>query len=217
MADLLGDASYLQDEIQTHFNDKDEEFLPEAEMLQILNEVHRLIAQRGVFRKYDDLAAVADQYIYDLSDEYSDYIKFLDITYEADSSGPQKMYPVTVKEFAKKRIQYYSLSLRPTWYALDGLNLMIWPAPDSNDDDMFQVRYEYMPTAITDNALYTLPISKAWWHVYVYGALWIAYKKAAPSQKSQLLKDEYHALFNEQLNLLLQSTRLPNRRLRPSR
>jgi hypothetical protein len=218
MAALLGDGAYLQAEILAHFNDKQESFLPENEVLQILNEVHRLIAQKGVFRKNDDLAAVADTSSYDLPTAFSDYIKVLNLTWNGDSDGLSKeMFPVTYDEYLKRKIRYPSLDIRPTWWAVDGLNLLVWPAPTANDDDAFDVRYAYMPDDIEDDAEYTLPIPKAWRHVYVYGALWIAYDKSIPSKKSQLLSDKYRGLFNEQLAYLLRSTYNGSTRLRSYR
>jgi hypothetical protein len=211
---ISGAASSIQTDILKHFNDKGAAYLGDAEMINTLNEVHRLVAHERVFRTTETFDAVSDTYIYDLSSELTDetYLSLLDLTWEGNTYS-ERMWPIAnpYQFKAKRRALQGTLTTgQPCIYTVDGTNVKVWPAPSSNATDAFEADYAYMPDDIEDDVSYTFPslITKAWYPLYVYGGLWISYDKAAPSQKSKALSGKYQAMFQEQIRKLRGSTYL---------
>lgn len=212
---ISGDAGNLQDAILSEYNDKTGKFIEDDDLVFYLVKIHRLIAEEHVFRTTETFDSVADQYIYDLTSVLTDetYVALIDLTWEGNTySDPMHGIP-NVYDFKKKRRilqRNWSVSGQPYIYTVDGTNLKVWPAPDASTSDAFEADYAYMPEDIEDNVSYTFPsiITRAWYPVYEYGALWQAFKKAAPSPKSKSLAQENYALFQEGLRKLRGSTYL---------
>jgi hypothetical protein len=210
---LLGPAGDIQASVLKRFNDKGAAFLTDDGMLDTLNEVHRLVAKESVFRVTETFDSVSDQYIYDLSSVLDeDYIQLIDLTWEGDTnSEPMRAIPnvLRFKAIRRQTIRVLSTS-RPCIYTVDGFNLKVWPAPSSSASDAFEADYAYMPGDIENDAGYEFPspINRAWYPVYVNGALWISYEKSAPSQKSKAMIKEKYALFQEGVHELWSATYL---------
>lgn len=210
---LAGDTANLQDVILSEFNDKTGKFIEDEDLILYLNRIHRLVAEKGIYVVTETFDAVADQYIYDLStvlDE--DFISLLDLTWEGDDDSEPMHAVANPYEFKALRRQSQGMLTpgQPYIYTTIGMSLRVWPAPTSAGTDAFEADYSYQPDDMEDDAGYSFPdeLIRTWYPVYEYGALWMAFKKAAPSPKSKALAQENYLMFQEQLRAWKGSQRL---------
>lgn len=209
MATCTGDAGSLMDDIVALTNDQGVKTATDEDtMLVLLNQVHRLIAQAGVFEDLTTFNSTASAWEYNLRTLVSDYVKIKSLWWEGEgSTNPYYVEQMpNMVQFLNKRNESVSSSLGyPTFYTVRGNILYVWPTPDETISDAFRIYYCKMPTAMICDAGYSIDdaISDAHRSVYVYGVMWKIFQRSRPSPHAAKFANEYRTLFYDMLNQLI--------------
>lgn len=216
----LGRVGTIVTSVLSIFNDYNQQFITQSDIVGWINECQYEIATRGYWTKTTALNVVANQTEYDLNALIADMESIEGVTWEAEDTsyfGEKRLIPIGTWSAYEGFVQSLPTNARAWAYHLRENVMLLVPVPTASYTAGINIRHTYSPAALACTTSYTPHTPRSHDRLYVDYALSMAFARDrhAPMADQQAMK--YSMLAEKGMNKLFYTSGTPGMRLRGGR